>query len=281
MKSLKEFRKKANKTQAEVAQFLGVKQSYYNQMENGIAVISDERLLKIADYLNVTVEEIKKLEQDANSPSTKDNFTGEQRIKELEAQCRILSLEKQQLQKDLEQAYRDLQHYRQNKLEYLTLSRNYPAKDIRDSLADDLENIEIINVENQHRLLERYIEPFNVDIREEELIRLVTQGYLNVLHGIIYEITLKTPGADRHRYIWATYTKEQKIAFLEDIYDRKLHNLHKHFLETRTVRYLEGSGFIDTSSLFEKVKSIFTRSFFIKYFEKLLDITAKHTWITS
>lgn len=55
---LKEIRSGADKTQQEVADAIGLKQSTYAMYESGQRVPSDENKIKIAKYFRKTVQEI-------------------------------------------------------------------------------------------------------------------------------------------------------------------------------------------------------------------------------
>lgn len=55
---LKEFRKKARLTQAEVAELVGVNQNTYSYWENEKTKIDNATLSKLADYFNVSVDEL-------------------------------------------------------------------------------------------------------------------------------------------------------------------------------------------------------------------------------
>lgn len=54
--NLKELRKKARLTQAELAKLIGVNQNTYSYWENGKTKIDNATLAKLADYFNVTVD---------------------------------------------------------------------------------------------------------------------------------------------------------------------------------------------------------------------------------
>lgn len=53
---LKELRDSNGIKQVEIAKFLGVSQNTYSQYENGIIPMTDETLIKIADYFQVSVD---------------------------------------------------------------------------------------------------------------------------------------------------------------------------------------------------------------------------------
>lgn len=55
---LKEFRKKARVTQAEIAELVGVNQNTYSYWENGKTKIDNATLSKLADYFNVSIDEL-------------------------------------------------------------------------------------------------------------------------------------------------------------------------------------------------------------------------------
>lgn len=55
---LKFYRIEANKTQKEIADYLGVAESTYNLYENGKRKISFEDLLKLGELYGVTVDEL-------------------------------------------------------------------------------------------------------------------------------------------------------------------------------------------------------------------------------
>ena len=58
MNNLKYFRKKCGKTQKEVADFLAITQTAYGNYELGKRQITPENLSKLADYFNVTVDDL-------------------------------------------------------------------------------------------------------------------------------------------------------------------------------------------------------------------------------
>lgn len=53
---LKELRKKANLTQKEMGEILGVNQRTYSNYELGDRDMSPETLIKLADFYNVTID---------------------------------------------------------------------------------------------------------------------------------------------------------------------------------------------------------------------------------
>lgn len=55
---LKELRKKTNQSQSTVAQALGIPRTTYINYENGIAEMDYSMLVKVADFFNVTVDEL-------------------------------------------------------------------------------------------------------------------------------------------------------------------------------------------------------------------------------
>ena len=57
-KRLKDLREDADKSQAEIANFLGTSQSYYAQYENGKRAIPFERVVALAKYYNVSLDYI-------------------------------------------------------------------------------------------------------------------------------------------------------------------------------------------------------------------------------
>lgn len=57
--TLKELRARKNKTQAEVANDLGISAQTYNAWEQDISNISVIKVLAVADYYGVTLDEIK------------------------------------------------------------------------------------------------------------------------------------------------------------------------------------------------------------------------------
>lgn len=58
MNNLKLFRKRKNVSQAEIAKFLGLTPTAYGHYETGRRTISPENLSKLADYYNVSVDEL-------------------------------------------------------------------------------------------------------------------------------------------------------------------------------------------------------------------------------
>lgn len=58
MNNLKYYRKKAGKTQKEVADFLGLVQQSYGHYETGKRQIPAENLLKLADLYNVSIDDL-------------------------------------------------------------------------------------------------------------------------------------------------------------------------------------------------------------------------------
>lgn len=69
MNALKRLRKEKGVTQQEVADYLGVNRVSYTDYENEKNKISPERLSKLADYFNVSVDEI--LGRDSSAPAPK------------------------------------------------------------------------------------------------------------------------------------------------------------------------------------------------------------------
>lgn len=57
--TLKELRARHNFSQQELANKLGVSRQHYNNMENNPLKVSCERMMEIADILDVTLGEIK------------------------------------------------------------------------------------------------------------------------------------------------------------------------------------------------------------------------------
>ena len=55
---LKDLREDADKSQEEIANFLGTSQSYYAQYENGKRSIPFERVVALAKYYNVSLDYI-------------------------------------------------------------------------------------------------------------------------------------------------------------------------------------------------------------------------------
>lgn len=53
---LKQIRNLRNKTQKEVAEYMGVTRNAYTQWENGSRKINVEQLIKLAKYFNVTLD---------------------------------------------------------------------------------------------------------------------------------------------------------------------------------------------------------------------------------
>lgn len=58
MNNLKYFRKKYGKTQKEIADFLGIVQQSYGHYETGRRQIPSENLVKLANYYNVSIDEL-------------------------------------------------------------------------------------------------------------------------------------------------------------------------------------------------------------------------------
>lgn len=58
MNNLKYYRKKAGKTQKEVAEYLGIVQQAYGHYESGRRQIPVENLAKLADYFNVSADDL-------------------------------------------------------------------------------------------------------------------------------------------------------------------------------------------------------------------------------
>lgn len=57
-KRLKDLREDADKSQEEIATFLGTSQSYYAQYENGKRAIPFERVVALAKFYNVSLDYI-------------------------------------------------------------------------------------------------------------------------------------------------------------------------------------------------------------------------------
>ena len=55
---LKELREDHDITQQEIADFLGISQRYYSNLENGTRNISVELLIKISDFYNISLDYI-------------------------------------------------------------------------------------------------------------------------------------------------------------------------------------------------------------------------------
>lgn len=57
-KRLKDLREDNDKTQKDIADYLGMKQPQYSRYENGLRDISSDILIKLADYYNVSTDYI-------------------------------------------------------------------------------------------------------------------------------------------------------------------------------------------------------------------------------
>ena len=55
-KNLKSLREDRNIKQKEIAQYLNVSQNNYSKYETGIIPLTDEMLIKLSDYYNVSVD---------------------------------------------------------------------------------------------------------------------------------------------------------------------------------------------------------------------------------
>ena len=53
---IKDLREDNDLTQAEVAEYLHIKQNTYSQYETGVIALTDQVLLKLADFYNVSVD---------------------------------------------------------------------------------------------------------------------------------------------------------------------------------------------------------------------------------
>ena len=53
---LKELRKKSHKTQQEIATMLGIQQNSYQRYENNESLPNIDKLIKLADYYNVSID---------------------------------------------------------------------------------------------------------------------------------------------------------------------------------------------------------------------------------
>ncbi len=67
MNKLREVRRKLDRTQTEVAKFIGITQNTYSYWENGKVKIDNESLQKLADYFRVSVDYL--LGREEKSPS--------------------------------------------------------------------------------------------------------------------------------------------------------------------------------------------------------------------
>lgn len=68
-KRIRDLREDNDKTQKEIANFLGMKQPQYYRYENGLRDIPSDILIKLADFYNVSVDYI--LER-TNNPRIND-----------------------------------------------------------------------------------------------------------------------------------------------------------------------------------------------------------------
>lgn len=57
-KRLRDLREDHDKTQNEIADYLGMKQPQYSRYENGLRDIPSDILIKLADYYNVSTDYI-------------------------------------------------------------------------------------------------------------------------------------------------------------------------------------------------------------------------------
>lgn len=57
-KQLRDLREDNDKTQSEIAKYLGIQQTVYSRYERGFQTIPVEHLIKLADYYDVSVDYI-------------------------------------------------------------------------------------------------------------------------------------------------------------------------------------------------------------------------------
>ena len=58
LKKLKDLREDSDLTQKEIADILGISQRYYSNLESGNRTLSVDLLIKIANFYNVSLDEL-------------------------------------------------------------------------------------------------------------------------------------------------------------------------------------------------------------------------------